>query len=132
MDIVHLYRDDPIPDLAPYSHLMVMGGPMDVWEVEANPWIPAEIDAIARWVQTGHPYLGICLGHQLLAEATGGACAAMQTPEIGVTPIQRTDAAKDPLLGALPRRFNEPLRGPCGAMVKRPVAIKRQPSAQNL
>ncbi|WP_161785910.1 hypothetical protein [Thalassobacter sp. 16PALIMAR09] len=48
MNIVHLYRDDPIPDLAPYSHLMVMGGPMDVWEVEANPWIPAEIDAIAR------------------------------------------------------------------------------------
>ncbi|WP_152600844.1 hypothetical protein [Thalassobacter sp. 16PALIMAR09] len=73
----------------------------------------------------------MCLGHQLLAEATGGACAAMQTPEIGVTPIQRTDAANDPLLGALPRRFDEPLRGPRGAIVTRPVAIKRLPSGQN-
>lgn len=103
VEIVHLYRGMAIPDLMDFTHLLVMGGPMDVWEVAENPWLTPEIEAIGEWVGSGRPYLGICLGHQLLAEATGGRCAKMAMPEIGVTEVMRF--GDDPLLQALPAAF---------------------------
>lgn len=85
--VVHLYRGDVVPDAAPFDPMIVMGGPMDVWEDDAHPWLASEKAAIANWVRSGRPYLGVCLGHQLLVEAMGGACAKMAVPEVGVMPI---------------------------------------------
>ena len=71
-DAVELDEGAPIPDLHDYDALWVMGGPMDVWDTEEYPWLVEEKAAIRYWVnELKRPYLGLCLGHQLLAESLG-------------------------------------------------------------
>ncbi len=82
---VELDTGDAIPDLDGFDALWVMGGPMDVWDTDTCPWLVAEKEAIRTWVQDlKKPYLGMCLGHQLLADALDGKCEVQDTPEIGI------------------------------------------------
>ncbi|WP_199897796.1 type 1 glutamine amidotransferase family protein [Acetobacter papayae] len=46
---VHFNRDDAIPPLQDFDLLVVLGGPMDVWETEQNPWLVREMSAIRTW-----------------------------------------------------------------------------------
>ena len=102
-DVVHLDRGERIPELAAYDCMLVMGGPQDVWEEDAHPWLVPEKAAIRRFVtELQRPFLGICLGHQLLADALGGTVAP-GTAEVGVMTIARTaDGRRDALLNGLP------------------------------
>lgn len=101
---VELDQGEPIPPLDPFDVMVVMGGPQDVWQEDQYPWLVPEKAAIKEFVLgLQRPYLGICLGHQLLADATGGRAGPAQVPEIGVLPISRTEAGnRDPVLKALP------------------------------
>ena len=106
-DTVELDAGEALPDIEGYDALWVMGGPMDVWEEEAYPWLVAEKafirDAVA---QRGLPFLGLCLGHQLLADALGGKVGPSGTPEIGVMDVQLTEAgASGVIFDGLPERF---------------------------
>jgi len=92
---VELDEGEPVPDLAGFDGLWVMGGPMDVWQKDQHPWLVDEIAAIHDAVANrAMPYVGLCLGHQLLAEALGGEVGVAQTPEIGVLDVEMTDAGK--------------------------------------
>ena len=63
-DAVHLDEGEALPELKGYDALWVMGGPMDVWQEDAHPWLRAEKDFIrAAVAEQGLPYLGLCLGH---------------------------------------------------------------------
>jgi GMP synthase-like glutamine amidotransferase len=67
--VVELDKGEPMPShISAYEALVVMGSPMDVWQEDAYPWLKAEKAAIRDWV-VGRRRPGICLGHQLLAEA---------------------------------------------------------------
>ncbi len=92
---------DGLPD-QPADALLVMGGPMSV--NDPLDWLQAEREFIRESVHRGAPYLGICLGSQLLAAAMGGAVGPGPAPEIGLTPIRLTpEAAGDPLFRRWPR-----------------------------
>lgn len=103
---VELDEGEPIPPLEDFDALWVMGGPMDVWDVEQNPWLVEEKRAIRRWVrELDRPYLGLCLGHQLLADALGGTCGPQPTPEIGVLEVELTaEGLADPLFKGMPAK----------------------------
>jgi GMP synthase-like glutamine amidotransferase len=88
---VELDEGDKIPALDAFDILIVMGGPMDVWQEAEHPWLVAEKRAIHSWVaEQRKPFLGLCLGHQLLAEALGGTVAPAAQPEVGVMNVQLT------------------------------------------
>jgi len=92
---VELDAGQSIPDLNNFDLLVVMGGPMDVWQEDHYPWLRSEKAAIRNWVmELDRPFIGICLGHQLLAAALGGGVQLMDRPEIGVSAVDLTEAGR--------------------------------------
>ena len=92
---VELDDGEPIPGLDGFDVLFSMGGPMDVWQKDEHSWIAPELAAIREWVgEARRPFMGFCLGHQLLAEALGGAVGPAAQPEVGVMPVRLTDAGR--------------------------------------
>ena len=90
----------PLPAHEEVAGAVVMGGPMNVDEVERFPALAAEREWLAEAVRRELPLLGICLGAQLLARALGAEVRAGEGPEIGFAPVEVSDP-EDPVLGGL-------------------------------
>jgi len=89
-------RGDLLPDPAgDYQGAVVYGGAEDLSKDIDKPYLRAEVEWIGRWVETGRPFLGICLGSQMLAQALGARVAphAEGLREIGFVPVTPTVAA---------------------------------------
>ena len=97
---VDLHAGEKIPELRDYDALWVMGGSMNVWEEDKYPWLIDEKVAIRQAVKDlKMPFLGICLGHQLLAEALGGKAEKADNHEVGLFEITPTiEGQNHPLL----------------------------------
>lgn len=81
------------PDL-----LILMGGPMGVYERDAHPWIDCEIDRLASRISLGLPTLGVCLGAQMIAAAMGASVYSGPVKEVGFAPVALNAAgAESPL-----------------------------------
>ncbi len=100
---VELDEGEAIPAVEDYDLMIAMGGPQDVWQEDEHVWLRAEKAAIRKFVvDLRRPFLGVCLGHQLLAEAVGGRVGRARTPEVGVMSVARTEEGRgDPLLSGL-------------------------------
>jgi GMP synthase-like glutamine amidotransferase len=103
-DAVDLSLGQPIPDLSAYDALWVMGGIMNVWQEEEYPWLKSEKAAIrSAVIERSLPYFGVCLGHQLLADALGGEVGLAQRAEIGLLEVEHTAIGQQsPFLASLP------------------------------
>jgi len=107
VDLVELERGETLPDPQNYQAVWVMGGPMNVADEADYPWLRTEKAWIRRVVQDVQiPYMGVCLGAQLLADALGGEVGAMSAPEVGLGQVYLTKpAVEHPLMRGLPERF---------------------------
>jgi len=75
------------PDL-----VVMMGGPMGVYETDKYPWLGCEIARLARRIMLDRPTLGVCLGSQIIAAAMGARVYAGPIREVGFAPVSIHDA----------------------------------------
>jgi GMP synthase-like glutamine amidotransferase len=92
------FKGDPLPRMADVDWLVVMGGPMGIYDEEEYPWLVAEKTFIREAIQAGKIVLGICLGAQLIADVLGGPVTKNLVREIGWFPLKLTKAAASQLL----------------------------------
>ena len=97
---IELDEGQKIPfDLSKFDAMFCMGGPMDTWMEKDYPWLIEEKKSIKEFVvNLKKPYLGFCLGCQLLGEVTGGEVVKSKNPEIGMMNINFSESKKNDLL----------------------------------
>lgn len=92
-------------DLCSPDLLIMMGGPMGVYETDLHPWISLQIDKLATRLAADRPTLGVCLGSQMIAAALGASVYPGGRMELGFAPVRLNEAgAASPLrhLDAVP------------------------------
>lgn len=88
------YLDEKLPEIEDIDWLIVMGGPMGVYDEDKVSWLKAEKEFIAKAIRENKTVLGICLGSQLIAEICGAKVYPNKQKEIGWFPLQLTAQGK--------------------------------------
>jgi len=87
---VPVYKGVPLPEITSFNGqqaVLIMGGPMSVWEEAKNTWFKDEKKWLKNAIKAQVPLLGVCLGSQLLAEALGGNVYKHSQREVGFFPL---------------------------------------------
>jgi GMP synthase (glutamine-hydrolysing) len=110
LEVTRVDRGEPVPaDLGGAAGLVVLGGPMGVYEADRYPHLRDELRLIEAALRAGAPVLGVCLGSQLVAAALGARVYPGPEKEIGwfaVTP--KPSAASDRLFAPLVASLADP------------------------
>ena len=105
---IELDEGESIPsNLTKFDAMFCMGGPMDTWMEKDYPWLVEEKKRIKEYVvDLKKPYLGFCLGCQLLGEVVGGKVVKSNNPEIGMLNIDFSkNKDTDPLFSEFPNQI---------------------------
>ncbi len=101
-----LWNAEALPELPSFDFLIVMGGPMNIYEHEAFPWLVEEKRFLKQAAEAGKLILGVCLGAQLLADVLGGSVTPGRYREIGWHQVQAgPDAHKSRVFAGLPHSY---------------------------
>lgn len=101
-----LFADETLPDLSSFDWLIIMGGPMNIYEHDRYPWLLREKEFIRQAVAGGKIVLGICLGAQLISDVLGGKVTGNRFREIGWFPVSLTaEGISSSIFSVLPERF---------------------------
>jgi GMP synthase (glutamine-hydrolysing) len=104
--IICLETGDPLPGPGGFTHILLLGGPMNVYEEDRYPFLRSEDLFIKEAIQRGKHILGICLGAQLIAKSLGAEVTKSPVKEIGWCKVSLTEeGSKDALFAALPKVF---------------------------
>ena len=97
---IELDEGEKIPEnLNKFDAMFCMGGPMDTWMEEKYPWLIEEKKRIKEFVvNKKKPFLGFCLGCQLLGEVIGGKVVKSKQPEIGMLNVNLTNETKNDVI----------------------------------
>lgn len=99
----HLYNFEAVPAMEQFDWLVILGGPMNIYEEEAYPWLKYEKQFIQAAIEHGKIVLGICLGAQLITAVLGGKVTKNREREIGWLPVNFYPAAfQSPLFADFP------------------------------
>ncbi|MGH2988466.1 MAG: type 1 glutamine amidotransferase [Solirubrobacterales bacterium] len=99
---VELDEGEPLPDWRGFDAVVAMGGPMGAGDDADHPWLGDEKRLVREAVQDGRPFLGVCLGVQLLAASLEARVYPAERPEVGLLPVELTRAGRDdPLFAGL-------------------------------
>ncbi|MBI2864666.1 MAG: type 1 glutamine amidotransferase [Chloroflexi bacterium] len=100
------FAGEGLPDIGAFDWLVVMGGPMSVYEEKEYPWLLAEKKLVHEAIAAGKAVLGVCLGAQIVAEVLGAAVYKNVYKEIGWHPVSLTPEARgSSVFRGLPERF---------------------------
>ncbi len=92
-----------LPVLESFDALVIMGGPMSIWEQARHPWLAGEKRFLESVLAADKPVVGVCLGAQMLAEIFGASVYPGQHKEIGWFPLEISPEARRTWVGdALP------------------------------
>jgi GMP synthase-like glutamine amidotransferase len=106
LSATHLYRGETLPDTGDLDWLIVLGGPMNIYEHDRLPWLIPEKMFIRDACVKNKKVLGICLGAQLLADVLGGSVERNPETEIGWFKVSLNDEAnKSTLFSDFPGSF---------------------------
>jgi GMP synthase (glutamine-hydrolysing) len=95
-----------LPEVDDLSAIVILGGPMNVYEEDRYPFLKEEDLFIKEGIQRGKPILGICLGAQLIAKALGARISKAPMKEIGWYDVSLTKVGtEDPFFSKLPKTF---------------------------
>jgi len=98
------FESTDFPDLDEIDFLVIMGGPQSAIDYQDTPYLVEEITYIQKAITANKMIIGVCLGAQLLAIATGGKALKSPHKEIGLFPIKlNEDGLKDPVFS----QFNQ-------------------------
>ena len=89
-----LFENEKPPSIRDFDWLVVMGGPMNIYEEDKYPWLADEKRFIREAIDEGKPMLGICLGAQLIADVLGGKVRKNEHKEIGWHSVVLTPEAE--------------------------------------
>ncbi len=104
---IKIFETIAFPALSEFDWLIIMGGPMSVYDEVKNPWLVAEKEFIKSAIDAGKIIIGICLGAQILADVLGAKVYPNRKKEIGWFPVFLTDGVKNhKLLGGFPACIN--------------------------
>jgi GMP synthase-like glutamine amidotransferase len=100
--LIDLEQGQTLPDIQAYSHLVIMGGPMAVYEMDRTPYLRDEARLIERAIDVNKRVLGVCLGAQMLAHILGARVYPGRTKEIGWYDVTLTgEGMQDPCMSEL-------------------------------
>lgn len=104
--VLHPYRDGQLPQVADISALIVLGGAMGANDDPKHHFLADLKELIRKVVRSGTPYLGVCLGGQLLAAALGANVESCRWEEIGNLQVTLTEeGGRDRLFSGISQRF---------------------------
>lgn len=107
LSCTRFYANDPLPSLDDFDWLIIMGGPMGIYDEDKYPWLDAEKEFIRLAITDRKMVLGICLGSQLLSDALGGRVRPGKNKEIGWFPVTKTETGRSSaILKSMPDEMN--------------------------